>query len=391
MDRRQFWTACALLWLCGAATRLTILAVPPVITAIQSDLALTGTHVGLLSGLPVVLFALFAIPGSLLIVRLGVAAALVVGLLTTALGAGLRGAVLSVEVLYGGTIVMGAGVALLQVALPAAVRQWTPGRVGFATALYTNGLLVGEIVPVGLTIPYVLPLVEGSWRWSVALWGLPLLAFALAVLLFAPRPPRGQHIRQPNRWWPDWRDATLWKAGFVFGSITATYFGANAFLPAHLAEGGRADLIAPGLTALNAGQIPASFILLAIAGRYAGRAGPLVIIGIGAVACVLGMAATASYWTVLFAGILGFLLAGGLTFGLTMPAFVSRPEDMARMTAGMFTISYLSAVAISVIGGAAWDFTGSAAAAFLVIAAGVAPLVLLTGTIPFPRHANSGA
>jgi CP family cyanate transporter-like MFS transporter len=33
------------------------------------------------------------------------------------------------------------------------VRGWLPHRIGFGTAVFTNGLLVGEILPVALTIP----------------------------------------------------------------------------------------------------------------------------------------------------------------------------------------------------------------------------------------------
>jgi len=41
---------------------------------------------------------------------------------------------------------------------------WVPQRIGFATAVYTNGLLIGEILPAGLTIPLVLPLLHQSWQ-----------------------------------------------------------------------------------------------------------------------------------------------------------------------------------------------------------------------------------
>ncbi len=54
---------------------------------------------------------------------------------------------------------MGAGVAIMQVTMPPAVRAWAPQRIGFATAVYTNGLLVGEVLPVALMLPLVLPLV----------------------------------------------------------------------------------------------------------------------------------------------------------------------------------------------------------------------------------------
>src|SRR5689334_10947171 len=93
-----------LLWLAGNALRMTILAVPPVIPQIHQDLNLTATGVGILGGLPVVLFAAAAMPGALLIARLGPVRALVVGLLFAAVGGALRGAVLNAAWLYAMTI-----------------------------------------------------------------------------------------------------------------------------------------------------------------------------------------------------------------------------------------------------------------------------------------------
>ena len=91
---RQFWTAVSLLWLAGAGLRLTILAVPPVIPLIQADLQLSGTEIGILSGLPVILFGIAALPGSLLIARFGALPTLVTGLLIAGVASGLRGALL---------------------------------------------------------------------------------------------------------------------------------------------------------------------------------------------------------------------------------------------------------------------------------------------------------
>ena len=89
-----------LLWLLGNALRLTILAVPPVIPEIHADLDMSATAVGVLGGLPVVMLALAALPGSLLIARFGPVRAVVVGLLLTAIGGALRGALPAVAWLY---------------------------------------------------------------------------------------------------------------------------------------------------------------------------------------------------------------------------------------------------------------------------------------------------
>ena len=122
----RFLAPLLLLWLAGVGLRLTILAVPPVIPLIHDELNLSATQIGILTGLPSMLFAFAAVPGSLLIARLGVRTALVVGLAITAIAGALRRALPDVAWLYAMTIAMGAGVAVMQVSMPPAVRAWLP-------------------------------------------------------------------------------------------------------------------------------------------------------------------------------------------------------------------------------------------------------------------------
>jgi len=384
---REFWIAVSLLWLAGVGLRLTILAVPPVILLIQADLQLSGTEIGVLTGLPIVLFGLAALPGSLLIARFGAVAILVAGLTIAGIASGLRGAAPSTLALYIATIVMGAGVAIMQPALPPLVRQWLPKRVSFATALYTNGLLVGETLAVMLTIPVVLPLVDNSWRWAMAIWGLPLIVIAVMTAMLAPAGTDAPRTQAPTSGWPDWSNPLIWQISFIFGAINSVYFCSNAFLPGYLTGAGRADLIAPALTALNLGQLPASFVLLAIAGKLENRAWPFIACGALMLVCMAGMISTASTWTIVFAAALGFLGAFVLTLGFALPALLGAQSDVARMSAAMFTISYSEALTVSVLSGAAWDVFGSARFAFLPIALSAVPLLFMPAVIPFRRSA----
>ncbi|HSR25148.1 MAG TPA: MFS transporter, partial [Candidatus Eisenbacteria bacterium] len=89
---RRDLAALGLLWLGGFDLRVTLLAVPPLIPAIHRDLGLDEKGVSVLTGLPVLLLAIAAIPGSLLIARLGVRRALVAGLLAVGAAGALRGA-----------------------------------------------------------------------------------------------------------------------------------------------------------------------------------------------------------------------------------------------------------------------------------------------------------
>ena len=386
---REFWVAVSLLWLAGAGLRLTILAVPPVISLIQADLQLSGTEIGVLTGLPIVLFGVAALPGSLLIARFGAVATLVAGLVIAGIASALRGAVPHTLALYAATIVMGAGVAIMQPALPPLVRQWLPKRVSFATALYTNGLLVGEALAVMLTIPIVLPLVDNSWRWAFVIWGVPLLVIALMTALLAPRSTDAQSSQAPTSGWPDWSNPLIWKISFIFGAINSVYFCSNAFLPGYLTGAGRPDLIAAALTALNLGQLPASFVLLGVAGKLENSAWPFMACGVLMLVCIVGMVSTASAWTIAFAAALGFLGAFVLTLGFALPALLGAQSDVARMSAAMFTISYSEALTISVLSGAAWDLAANARFAFLPIALSAVPLLFMPLVITFRRTDRS--
>ena len=383
-------TSLLLLWLAGVGLRLTILAVPPVIPLIHDELALSATEIGILTGLPSMLFAFAAVPGSLLIARLGVRAALVVGLAITAIGGALRGAVPDAGWLYAMTIAMGAGVAIMQVTMPPAVRAWLPDRIGFATAVYTNGLLIGEILPVALMLPLVLPMVGGSWQWGFVAWSVPVAIIAVVVTVLAPRPASANGSSTARRrWWPDWRNVLIWRLGIMLGTINATYFATNAFLPDYLRSNGQSEWISASLTGLNVGQLPASFILLAVAGRLERKAWPYVICGLLCVLATAGIVFGSGAWIVAAATLQGFAAAAILILVLALPPLLSPPDDVHRVTAAMFTISYSCAVIVPVFSGVLWDISGVASLAFAPIGLCGILLVVLAPAINQVRQSGS--
>jgi CP family cyanate transporter-like MFS transporter len=339
--------------------RLTVLAIPPVIPQLHADLHLSETDIGWLLGLPPMLFAIAAVPGALLIARFGILPALVMGLLINAFGSAARAAYPDAMSLYVSTIVMAAGISIMQPSLPPLVRTWFPARVGFATAVYTNGLLIGETIAVALTIPLVLPLVDYSWRSSFVVWSTPVLLTALLVVAYVSL--RGgataTTVATNRRWWPDWRQPLIWRLGLILGSVNAMYFVTNAFLPDYVVAAGRPDLIGKSLTALNFGQLPASFVMLGLAGRLVKEPWAYRVTGALAALCVIGMMTMTGYWIVFWSGLLGFVTAVTLILALALPSVLGAPDDVHRTSAGMFTISYSVAMVLSVVGGWLWDFT----------------------------------
>ena len=378
-----------LLWLVGNALRLPILAVPPVIPALRGEFNLSGTDIGILTGLPVILFAAAALVGSRLVARVGAVPAVVSGLVLTALGSTLRVFSADVMSLFGATMVMVAGVAIIQPAMPALVGRWLPRHIALGTGIYTNGLLIGEILPVAL-FPILFPLLGQSWRATFVFWAIPVLAIAFILMAAAPREPAAPVSIAP-RWWPDWPAREILRLGLIFASASALYFGSNAFLPGYLTEAGRSDLVSPTLTALNLGQLPASLLIIAFARRLEGKAWPFVLAGLLSVVSVVGMVTSAGALTVVSAAALGFFAGGGFALGLTLPPLLSPPHEVARVSAAMFTISYSSAMLICVLSGAVWDLTGAARFAFLPIALSALPSILLALTISFDRTPSAVA
>jgi CP family cyanate transporter-like MFS transporter len=385
--------ALLLLWLCGVCLRITALAIPPVIPLLHRDLNLSETDVGWLASLPPMLFALAAIPGAVLIARFGIVPALVVGLLLNALGSAARAALPNAAMLYATTIVMAAGIAIMQPALPPLVRAWFPQRIGFATAVYTNGLLVGETIAVALTIPLVLPLVNDSWRLSFVVWSMPVLITALLVLACAPCPRSTNGAAAVGRaWWPDWRRPLIWRLGAILGSVNAMYFVTNAFLPDFLTAAGRPDLISSALTAENFCQLPASLVMLVVAGRLVKRPWAYVAAGALSLMSLVGiMTAGSGGWIVFWSGVLGFVTTAILVLGLALPSVLSAPNDVPRTSAGMFTISYGIAMVLSVLGGWLWDFTHTPIAGFLPVALCAVLVMALASTANHPDHPENAS
>jgi MFS transporter, CP family, cyanate transporter len=389
LKSRSFAIAVALLWLVGNAMRLPILAVPPVIPTLRSEFDFSGTDIGILTGLPVVLFAAAALLGSRLVSRLGAVTAVVIGLLLTAIGSALRALVPDVVSLFAATIVMGGGVAVIQPAMPALVGKWLPHRIVLGTGTYTNGLLVGEVLPVAL-FPVLLRLLGGSWRATFVVWAM---AIALITVLFVALAPREADVRSAAaaRWWPDWPARDVLRLSLVFASASALYYASNAFLPGHLIQENRADLVNPALTALNFGQLPASLLLIGFGRWLERKVWPFVAAGVVSLICILLLVMTAEPAIVVAStGIFGFAIGAAFALCLTLPPLLSAPQEVARVSAAMFTISYASAMAVAVISGAAWDVTGIESFAFLPIGLAALPLLLLAPTIPFDRQPADG-
>ncbi|HTZ36081.1 MAG TPA: MFS transporter [Stellaceae bacterium] len=381
-----------LLWLIGVQLRLTVLAVPPVLPLIHRDLALSEKAVGALSALPVLLLAAGAVPGSLTVARLGARRACLLGLAIVAAAGAARGIGASAAVLFAMTFAMGGGVALMQPTLPSLVGSWFADRPGFATAIYANGLLIGEALPPAATLPLVLPWVGGSWGLSLAAWSAPA---ALTALLLAATPSRPAPAEDaaPARWWPDWRRAAPWQLGLLLGGTGGAYFCANTFIPDYLHAIGAPALVGPCLGAINIGQLPASLVILAFARQLTGNRLVFLVSPLGALAGLAAFIAAppTALGLVAAAGLLGFCCGMQLILSLALPPLLAPAGDVHRISAAMFAIGYGVSCLVPPLGGAIWDASGAPAAAFAAVALSLVAVIATAATLPALSTARAGS
>ena len=375
MTRSPAWLRVVLLWLAGVDLRLTLLAVPPVIPLIHRDLQLNESGIAALSNLPVLVLAGSSMFGALLTTRLGARRALIVGLWVIALASALRGVGPSIGMLFGMTFVMGAGIALIQPAFPALARSWFPDRIAFGTGIWANGLLVGEAISASLTIPFLLPLVGGSWERSFVAWSIPVAVTALAF--GALREPDDRATAANGAWLPDFRDRRVWLLGTYQSAASMTYFGANTFLPDFLHATNQGTLVGAALAALNIGQIPASLAVGLIPLRILAKRATSLLVAACILVALAGVLTFGGAFVVAAAALLGLCGAYVLTMSFALPALFAPPNEIARLVAGTFTLGYTISFVTSLLSGAAWDATHAPAAAFLPMIAAAAIVAVL--------------
>jgi len=372
--------------------RMTILAMPPVIPLVHSELHMSETQVGLLIGLPLALFAIAAIPGSMLIARIGTNLAVIIGMTIAAFASAARGAAIDVPTLYAGSIATGFGVAIMQPGMPTLVREWLPGRIALGTIAYTAGMLIGSTISSSLTIPFVLPMLGGSWRRDLVFWAIPALLIVPIFYLFGPRRAQKSYTDPAigGRWWPDFRNPLVWLLGFALGSNNSSFFSANAFLGDYLVSLGKTSLLGQALAWLNGLQMLAPFVLLLMADRFERRAWPFLLFGPVLLAAFLLMILMPTHLGIVIAtAFIGFTTAITFPAILALPPLLSVPADVPRTSAGMFTISYTGAIIIPTISGALWDTTGRPWTAFLplcVCAVGLTIFGTIVARQPVPAE-----
>ncbi len=171
------WAVLAGVWLVYFCFGLTSGALPPLVSAIRAELALSASAMGSILGAWQLVYIGSAIPLGIALDRIGPRRALLAAALLIALSGALRATAEGHLSLFLAVAVFGTGGPLISIGAPKLVTLWFEGRErGLAIGLYTTGPALGGISALTLTNSVAMPLADGNWR-------LVYLAYACFVAL----------------------------------------------------------------------------------------------------------------------------------------------------------------------------------------------------------------
>jgi CP family cyanate transporter-like MFS transporter len=172
--------------------RAPLTALPPVVADVAADLHLTAAAAGLLTGIPVLCFAVAtpAVAGLLGRSSLRTAIAVALGLilagtlLRSADLAALGADALGTAGTFAGTVLLGLGITTANLAVPMIAQRDFPGHVATVTGLYTAAINVGTVATTALTAPLADAV---GWRWALASWSVLAVVALVWWLRAVPR------------------------------------------------------------------------------------------------------------------------------------------------------------------------------------------------------------
>ena len=355
----------ALLWLAGVYLRIPVLVAPPLAPFIGDELALTQALTGALTTLPILMLAIGSMPGSLAIARIGPRNTLALAMVIMVIGSAGRGLMPDTLTLMIASAVMGIGVSMMQPSLPALLPRWLePHHLALGSAIYMNGMLMGEFIGAGITLPVLMPLLDNSWRATLVAWSLPALLVAAA--LFLPKRDRAKPVRKVA-WLPDWHNPLTLRIGLLLGLSGSLFFGLNAYMGNLLQHQGQFDKLPDALFWYNLAQVFASLIMLKMARYWVGRRGVIATLASISLLGAIGAVMLTGWWSIVSATLMSLVAGMLLILLVAIPPLVVSAAETGRLSAGTFLVGYTVAFCVPMLGGVVADWTGDARHALMLM------------------------
>ncbi len=352
--------------------RATITGVGPLLEQMSEH---TGMRVAALSGLasvPLVTWALVSPFAHPVARRFGFDKTVSAALVLLTIGSVVRSLPGPIGSIWIGTALIGVGLAIANVLLPAVVKRSFGSRVPVVTALYTSILAGCGAIASGIVVPIShLPAIDGTpWGWRVALLATSAaLPVALALWIVASRDTARTTAPAPPapRRSGIWRDRLAWQVAAYFGVQASSFYVVLTWLAPLSRSVGRSESLAGFDVMMCQVTSVAGLLLLPLLLRgSAERFVPAVLpsLGIAGVCGLLCAPEGVLWWGMLF----GFSSGASIAMSLTLMASRARDAMSSSALSGMAqSVGYAFAAFPPVIVGVLYEATGGWKAPLLLI------------------------
>ncbi len=347
--------------------RAALASVSPLVSDISQSFGLSSTASSLVTSVPVLFLGLGALVAPWLARRFGSEPVLLFALLLLAVGILVRVAPSPVA-LYGGGVLVGTAIALLNVLMPGLIKRDFPDRAASMTSVYTGAMIAGATLVAASSVPLEKAF-GGSWEASLAVWSLLAVLAAVTWLpqVLIARGRTGHEVRmasaRPGTGTAGksvWRSALAWQVTLFMGLQSLWSYVLIAWMPTIFTDHGMSRSTAGVIFAFNnLIQVAGAFAVPLLAGRMRSQR-PLIVLVTSLVAAGyagLMIAPVSGAW--LWAGILGIGQGGAVGLALTMIVLRSGDAQTAARLSGMAqTVGYLLAAVGPLAAGAVHQATG---------------------------------
>jgi MFS transporter, CP family, cyanate transporter len=342
--------------------RMGITQVGPVIEQLRADTGMSSSLAGVLGTIPFACFGIFAFSGAPVIRRFGTYNTIRASLALVAAGTVGRAVAGSAVFILVCTCPIGAGGALIGVAVPAVIKHRFQGGAASATGIYVAGISGGAALAALITVPLADAL--GGWRRAFAATTLIALA---PIPLWSARRLGAEPVREPDRRMSRPTGQTI---------LLALLFGLACLVTAAMINWVAAVYINAGWSEAQASFTTASLGILTF---IASLSLPLVttscsrpwwLFGTGcAIAAGLaGMALAPTSLPLLWLGLAGAGMGSIFPLAMMLPLDLhDTPASVAEATGWMLGIGYLVASTGPTLVGALRDATAGFRVPLLVV------------------------
>ena len=172
--------------LIGTVLRSPFTALPTILGDIAQGLGVEVSSLGILTSLPLLMFALFSAFASRLAQKIGLEHLFTYCLLLLTIGSVIR--IFNLPLLYLGTLIIGASIAIFNVLLPSMIQANQPQKISLLTTLYITSMGISTAIASYLSVPITQ---ASSWKGLILILSFLCL---ITLLVWLPNHRHNHHL-----------------------------------------------------------------------------------------------------------------------------------------------------------------------------------------------------